>query len=102
MKMILKRQQVFSIALILLIIILSNNHLFAQNEDQELKVNVQIRPRAEFRNGLFTPILEGQKPAVFVAQRSRLGLTYTKNQKLKIGLSTQAVNTWGNDAQVQT
>ncbi|MEO7834285.1 MAG: alginate export family protein, partial [Ginsengibacter sp.] len=102
MKMILKRQQLFSAALFLLIIILSNNHLFAQNEDQELKVNVQIRPRAEFRNGLFTPILEGQKPAVFVAQRSRLGLTYTKNQKLKIGLSTQAVNTWGNDAQVQT
>lgn len=75
--------------------------LFAQTENEELKLNVQLRPRAEFRNGLFTPILEEQKPAFFVAQRSRIGLTYSKNQKLKIGLSTQVVTTWGNDPQVQ-
>jgi hypothetical protein len=102
MKRILKRDQLFSVLLFLVIIAFSNNQLFAQNEDQELKLNIQLRPRAEFRNGLFTPILEGQKPAAFVAQRSRIGFTYSKNQKLKIGLNTQVVNTWGNDAQVQT
>jgi hypothetical protein len=102
MKRILKRDQLFSVLLFLAIIAFSNNQLFAQNEDQELKLNIQLRPRAEFRNGLFTPVLEGQKPAAFVAQRSRIGFTYSKNQKLKIGLNTQVVNTWGNDAQVQT
>jgi hypothetical protein len=102
MKRILKRDQLFSVLLFLVIIAFSNNQLFAQNEEQELKLNIQLRPRAEFRNGLFTPILEGQKPAAFVAQRSRIGFTYSKNQKLKIGLNTQVVNTWGNDAQVQT
>ena len=79
---------------------LSSQAQDAQNE--ELKMNIQLRPRAEFRNGLFTPILEGQKPASFVAQRSRIGFTYSKNEKLKMGITTQVVNTWGNDPQVQT
>ncbi len=83
------------------IIIFYTPLLFAQNKNEELKLNIQLRPRAEFRNGLFTPILDGQKPAAFVAQRSRIGLVYSKNQKLKIGLSTQVVTTWGNDPQVQ-
>ena len=74
---------------------------FAQNENEELKLSIQIRPRAEFRNGLFTPILKGQKPASFVSQRSRIGLYFTREKKLQIGVSTQVVNTWGNDPQVQ-
>lgn len=81
--------------------IFCNQNIFAQNENEELKINIQLRPRAEIRNGFFTPILEDQKPATFVAQRSRIGFTYSKNNKLKIGLSTQVVNVWGNDAQVQ-
>lgn len=83
------------------LIIGSNQQLFAQKENEELKLNIQMRPRAEFRNGLFTPILEGQTPASFISQRSRLGLTYSKNEKLKIGLNAQVVNVWGNDPQVQ-
>ena len=79
-----------------------SNQLRAQNENEELKLNLQLRPRAEFRNGLFTPILEGQKPASFISQRSRIGMVYSKNEKLKIGLTTQVVTTWGNDPQVQT
>lgn len=78
------------------------NQLQAQNESEELKLNLQLRPRAEFRNGLFTPILVGQKPASFISQRSRIGMVYSKNEKLKIGLTTQVVTTWGNDPQVQT
>ncbi|MDP4283264.1 MAG: alginate export family protein [Bacteroidota bacterium] len=84
------------------IFILGSPSILAQNKNEEVKLNIQLRPRAEFRNGLFTPILKGQKPAAFVAQRSRIGLIYSKNQKLKIGLSTQVVTTWGNDPQVQT
>lgn len=102
MKNRLNFQKVISAFLVLSIILFYNPSLFAQSQNDELKLNIQLRPRAEFRNGLFTPILEGQKPAFFVAQRSRIGLTYSKNKKLKIGLSTQVVTTWGNDPQVQT
>jgi len=92
----------FATVFISLTIFCSSTLLAQQEQNEELKMNIQLRPRAEFRNGLFTPILEGQKPASFIAQRSRIGLTYSKNQKLKIGLSTQVVTTWGNDPQVQT
>ena len=97
------KNQVFTSATIFfLIIVFCTPTLFGQKEQsEELKINLQLRPRAEFRNGLFTPILEGQKPATFIAQRSRIGITYSKNQKLKMGLSAQVVNTWGNDPQVQ-
>lgn len=98
----MKPQVIFSATLIVLITVFAQSTLFAQKEQEELKLNIQLRPRAEFRNGLFTPILEGQKPASFVSQRSRLGLTFSKNQRLKMGISTQVVNTWGNDPQVQT
>jgi Alginate export len=98
----MKPQVIFSATLIILITVFAQSTLFAQKDQEELKINIQLRPRAEFRNGLFTPILEGQKPASFVAQRSRIGLTYSKNQKLKMGISTQVVHTWGNDPQVQT
>lgn len=86
----------FSIA-----ILLFSLSSIAQDEKEELKLSIQLRPRAEIRNGLFTPILEGQKPAAFIAQRSRLGVYYDKEKKLQIGLSAQVVNTWGNDPQVQ-
>jgi len=101
MKIILNRQKLMGSFLFLAIFTFCNQQLFAQNENEELKINIQLRPRAEIRNGLFTPILDGQKPATFVAQRSRIGFTYAKNNKLKIGLSTQVVTVWGNDAQVQ-
>jgi hypothetical protein len=93
---------IFTTAFIFLTLFCSGSLFAQQEQDEELKMNIQLRPRAEFRNGLFTPILEGQKPASFIAQRSRIGLLYSKNEKLKMGLSTQIVTTWGNDPQVQT
>ncbi|MEO6814364.1 MAG: alginate export family protein [Ginsengibacter sp.] len=94
---------VFSLVLFILILTLSASSVTAQDEKpEELILNLQLRPRAEMRNGLFTPILEGQKSAFFIAQRSRIKLTYSKNKILKLGLSTQVINTWGNDPQVQT
>lgn len=88
--------------LLLSLFLFDSPSLLAQTKNEELKLNIQIRPRAEFRNGLFTPALEGQKPAAFIAQRSRLQLVYDKNKKLIIGISPQVVTTWGNDPQVQT
>ncbi|MEO6819091.1 MAG: alginate export family protein [Ginsengibacter sp.] len=102
MKTRLNYQYQITIFLFISIIVFSTSSLIAQNENEELKLNIQIRPRTEFRNGLFTPILEGQKPAFFIGQRTRIGLNYSKNKKLQIGLSTQVVTTWGNDPQVQS
>ena len=96
------KKYIFTTVFIFLTLFCSHSLLAQPEQNEELKLNIQLRPRAEFRNGLFTPILEGQKPAFFIAQRSRIGLTYSKSQKLKIGLSTQVVTIWGNDPQVQT
>lgn len=102
MKTKMNHKKPFIVFLFFSLILFSATSLLAQNDSEELRLNIQLRPRAEFRNGIFTPILEGQKPASFAVQRSRIGLTYLKNQYLKIGISTQVVSVWGNDPQVQT
>lgn len=101
MKIIKSSKAIIAKVLIFLLFISFTPSLFAQNEVEELKMDIQLRPRSEFRNGLFTPILKGQKPAAFTGQRSRIGVTFSRNQNLEIRLSTQVVTTWGNDPQVQ-
>lgn len=97
-----KLKSIHFILVIALLLSLSTDSLFAQSvPEEQLEVNLQIRPRAEIRHGLFTPIIKGQESATFIAQRSRLGLVYSKMNKLKIGFTTQIVNVWGNDPQVQ-
>ena len=73
----------------------------AANKEEELKLTIQIRPRSEVRNGVFTPILTTQQPAAFVAQRSRIGINYRKGSQLSAGINVQMLNVWGNDPQVQ-
>ena len=97
-----KLKSIHFILVIALLLSLSTDSLFAQSvPEEQLEVNLQIRPRAEIRHGLFTPIIKGQESATFIAQRSRLGLVYSKKDKLKIGFTTQIVNVWGNEPQVQ-
>jgi hypothetical protein len=97
-----RNQKLLTGILFFTILLLAAGNLLAQKDSEEVRLNIQLRPRAEFRNGLFTPILEGQKPATFISQRSRIGFAYAKNNKLKIGISTQVATVWGNDAQFQT
>lgn len=97
-----RNHQIFLVSAFCLSTIFSATSIAAQDQKkEELTVSIQLRPRAEMRNGLFTPILKNQNAAVFISQRSRLGFLYSKNDYLKLGLSTQVVNTWGNDPQVQ-
>lgn len=80
------------------------NILMAQQssgEKETLKLNVQLRPRAEFRNGVFTPLLTTQDPASFISQRNRIGLNYQRGNKISLGVQIQSVNVWGKDPQVQ-
>ena len=43
---------------------------------QELDVNLQIRPRFEYRNGFKQPLKYGQEGTSQISQRSRLGINY--------------------------
>ena len=78
--------------------------VFAQEEAKKeekgkLAIEAQIRPRAELRNGAFTLRQEGQEPAFFVSQRSRITGRYVYN-KISIGLSAQNVRVWGQTGQI--
>lgn len=77
---------------ILIIFTLSN---FADT----LNIELQIRPRSEFRNGFKTPILESQDPAFFTEQRSRLNLDFRKD-KYEVYLSLQDIRVWGGTNQI--
>ncbi|MEO6133780.1 MAG: alginate export family protein [Ginsengibacter sp.] len=93
--------KIFIIAIVSLFLIIPFISNAQEAPVQQLEINLQIRPRAEVRHGLFTPIIQGQKSASFISQRSRLGFVYAKDNKLKVGITTQVVNVWGGDPQVQ-
>ncbi|WP_224999536.1 alginate export family protein [Cesiribacter sp. SM1] len=65
----------------------------------QLAVSAEIRPRAEFRDGFKTVIGEGESPAFFVEQRSRLYTNYAAD-RIKVRLTLQDVRIWGNTNQV--
>lgn len=62
-------------------------------------MNVQIRPRAEYRNGVLFPRDKGEDAAGFINNRARLSLGYER-ENLSIGLSAQHVGVWGQDPQI--
>lgn len=62
---------------------------------QELDVNLQIRPRFEYRNGYKTLIPYGQEGTSQISQRSRLNFNY-KQEDLTVKLTLQNTRTWGD------
>lgn len=62
----------------------------------------QLIQRAEFRNGFNVPIIEGQDPGKFIAQRFRLMAGYEKEDLFKMFISVQDVRTWGNTQLAKT
>ncbi|OIV39610.1 alginate export family protein [Flavobacterium johnsoniae] len=62
---------------------------------QELDVNLQVRPRFEYRNGYKTLLPEGQKGTSQISQRSRLNFNY-KQDELTVKLTFQNTRTWGD------
>lgn len=85
-------------SLILLSFLLVNSCWFigAQEEEKlnQLNVNLQIRPRAEYRNGYKVPLFEDEKSAGLINQRSRLSLDYERGG-LSAMVSLQNVSIWG-------
>ena len=66
-------------------------------QGQELEVNLQIRPRFEYRNGYKTLLPEGQKGTSQISQRSRLNFNYKQDQ-FTVKLTFQNTRTWGDVA----
>lgn len=62
---------------------------------QELDVNLQIRPRFEYRNGYKSLLKEGQEGTSQISQRSRLNFNY-KQDELTVKLTFQNTRTWGD------
>lgn len=73
--------------------------MMAQPGDNQTTVDVQLRPRAEYRNGSLFPRGQGDLPARFITNRARLSLGYERSQ-LEMRLSAQHVGVWGQDPQI--
>lgn len=73
---------------------------WAQSEkENEFGISMQIRPRAEYRNGGLNPRSEGEKAAAFINNRARLSMEY-KRSDLSMKISAQHVGVWGQDPQI--
>lgn len=66
---------------------------------QDINISAELRPRFEFRNGYKTLIQEGNDPASFISQRTRLN-AYYGNTTFKAKLSLQDVRVWGDVGQL--
>ena len=70
-------------------------------KENEFTMSMQIRPRAEYRNGAQFPRFEGDKAAAFINNRARLSMEY-KRSDLSMKISAQHVGVWGQDPQIDT
>ena len=62
-----------------------------------LKMNVDLRTRAELDNGARTLILKGKSAETTIASRARFGIDYYY-KNLEVYFSAQDVRTWGETA----
>ena len=67
----------------------------------QLTVDAEIRPRFEVRKGYKLLAVDGQVPAVFVSQRSRLNLAYSTD-RIATRFSLQDVRVWGDESNVSS
>jgi len=65
----------------------------------QFTLSAEVRPRTEFRNGFKTPTTDGNDPAFFTEQRSRLYFDFT-DKKYTFRVSFQDVRIWGENAQI--
>lgn len=70
-------------------------------KENEFSMSMQIRPRAEYRNGALFPRSKGDEAASFINNRARLSMEY-KRSDLSMKISAQHVGVWGQDPQIDT
>lgn len=82
----------------------SVQYLAAQSttdKENQLSVSLQIKPRAELRNGTFRPLIKGEEPSALISQRSRISVNYQYKNLLTVQVVPQTVTVWGQDALTQ-
>src|SRR6478609_2512039 len=67
------------------------------NIQAQFTIGAQVRPRAEFRDGVGTLQLKTNDPAFFISQRTRLNANF-KSNRIVLQTSFQDVRVWGQDA----
>lgn len=86
--------QINRIIFIGLLLILINNPIIAQTS-----IDLELRPRTEYRHGYKTLPATDTKGAFFISQRSRLIVSH-QSDKLSAKISFQDVRTWGEENQI--
>ncbi|HMZ46128.1 MAG TPA: alginate export family protein [Chitinophagaceae bacterium] len=66
-----------------------------------LKVQIQFRPKLEVRDGAFRPLAKKEEPAVLVSERIRLNINYSYKNIFTLKISPQTVGIWGQANAVQ-
>lgn len=73
-----------------------NIFLLPLNGKAQFKLDTEIRPRVEFRDGVKTLLTTSDQPALVVSQRTRLSLSF-KSENLSVGIEPQDVRIWGDE-----
>ena len=82
-----------------IIVFLLINLFTSKISAQELRIDLDLRPRFEYRHGFHNLFPSGAEPAAFIQQRSRLKFGYHKD-KFKAHFSFQDVSVWGDTRQI--
>lgn len=85
---------------IILSTVLTPGQLRAQYEEAggELSIDMNLRPRFEYRNGYNQPRLESDKPSAFISNRARIGINFD-NGFLSARMAAQDISLWGQKVQ---
>lgn len=70
--------------------------LFTMPVNGQFKIQAELRPRFEFRDGIKAPLGEDDKPAIITTQRSRINLDYYQDN-VELYFSFQDVRVWGDE-----
>lgn len=66
--------------------------------ENQFSMDAQLRPRAEFRHGVFQPLpSKDSKPAALISQRTRFTLNYQYKNLLQVKITPQMVSVWGQE-----
>ena len=84
----------------LLFVLLLPSYLLAQFDEVggEFSIDMNLRPRFEYRNGYNYPRLESSNPSAFISNRARIGLNFD-NGFMSTRVAAQDIAVWGQKPQ---
>lgn len=88
------------VAIVLLAVLTFPLHMNAQEEEKggEFSLDMNLRPRFEYRNGYNYPRLETDEASAFISNRARIGANFD-NGFLSARVAAQDVSVWGQKRQ---